>query len=171
MKINPIRLVGFSDKVIGGVVLFYLFLLYLDVYLYPDKVLLSMSLQPPIYLWMAIACIHEAFKHLQKRIDAIEEKPNGQSYHQALRRERKMKITPIKWVGFLLILFSGALLYNLFRLYQSFEEGHFDMVLPMVLPLLYITTAMSFIYAAFKYLQKRIDTIEEKLNTQNQPKE
>ena len=82
-----------------------------------------------------------------------------------------MKITPIKWVGFLLILFSGALLYNLFRLYQSFEEGHFDMVLPMVLPLLYITTAMSFIYAAFKYLQKRIDTIEEKLNTQNQPKE
>ena len=84
MRINPVKLVGFSDKFIGGVVLFYLFLLYLEVYFYPDKVLFSMSLQPPIILWIAITSIHEAFKHLQKRIDAIEEKPNGQSNHQPL---------------------------------------------------------------------------------------
>ena len=73
-----------------------------------------------------------------------------------------MKMDPIKHVRFVTWLLIAVLLFHVFILDR--HEG------PTALSfsLIYLVIAISPIYSAFKYLQKRIEALEEELNEQKQ---
>ena len=79
---------------------------------------------------------------------------------QPFKRTYKMTIDPVKRVGFMVMLLNILLLGLV--LASIFDNEKHSMFISSIL---FLQTSMIFVYTAFKHLQKRIDALEEKLDT------
>ena len=85
---------------------------------------------------------------------------------QSFTRKYKVTIDPIKRVGFMVILLSVLLLgLVLASIFDNEKQPMF------IFSIIFLQMSMVMVYTAFKYLQKRIDALEEKLNFANDQKE
>ncbi|RKY13322.1 MAG: hypothetical protein DRP52_03065 [Planctomycetota bacterium] len=85
---------------------------------------------------------------------------------QPFKRTYKMTVDPIAKVGIMTIIL--AISFLVLVLVSVFDSEKKPMI---IFSILFLSTSMGTVYAAFKYLQKRVDALEEKLGKQNSPKE